>query len=82
MPIFKEEVKKHVLQQHLIWTSWCLIMTAPNLKNKEGELLETESLIDEALSKSTNFYFNYARTRFDLYFEHRELFAFEKTNLK
>lgn len=73
-PIMKEQLKALVLFQDLYWVVWCLVMMKGSLINPlTNKIWDDDSKLQEMLAETNEFYTPYAKTRLDLYFEHREM---------
>ena len=67
--VMKEELKNQILQQHLQWVCWSLLMTKGSLIDPTTKKLWTDDAkLEEAWNNACVFYFPYAKTRLDLYF--------------
>ena len=62
---FKEELKKLVLQQHIFWISWCLIMMKPSLYDPDFNP-------EKGIAEISKFYVPYAQARMECYFFQRK----------
>jgi len=61
-------VRRQILQQHIFWVVWCLVMLKPCLADGD-KLWDTEKKVMEGLDHLSEFYIPYAKLRMDLYFK-------------
>lgn len=72
LPRMKDQLKSLVLQQHLQWVAWSIVMMKGSLIDpKTNELWSEESKLVEMVKELDLFYIPYAKLRLDMYFEHR-----------
>lgn len=72
LPKMRDQLKSLVLQQHIQWVAWCIVMMKGSLIDpKTHQIWQDETKLVEMVKELDLFYIPYAKTRLDLYFEHR-----------